>query len=135
MYPWYVINNDLSKYYSELYTRPVVISKQIKNDRKSHWIRYLIKFLFITICCLGCGYHVYSIVGLFIQRPTNVNIEAEASLKFELPAISICVNKIQTLNRNKTLYEIPTVEDILKKYDLPQELMVFHKKAFLRNVS
>jgi hypothetical protein len=45
------------------------------------------------------------------------------------------VNKIQTLNRNKTLYEIPTVEDILKKYDLPQELMVFHKKAFLRNVS
>ncbi len=73
MYPWYVINNDLSKYYSQLYTRTVVISKQIKNDRKSQWIRYLIKLLFITICCLGCGYHVYSIVELFIQRQTNVH--------------------------------------------------------------
>jgi hypothetical protein len=72
MHPWFVINSDLSKYYSQLYTRSVVMSKQIKNDRKSQWIRYLIKLLFITICCLGCGYHVYSIVGLFIQRQTNL---------------------------------------------------------------
>jgi hypothetical protein len=112
----------------------VVISKQIKNDRKSQWIRYLIKFLFITICCLGCGYHVYSIVRLFIQRPTNVNIEAEASPKFELPAVSVCVNTIQTLNRNKTLDQFPSVEDILKKYDLPQELMAFHKKLFREKI-
>lgn len=128
IYPWYVTNNDLSKCYSQLHTRPAIISKKIKtNDRKSQWIRYLIKILFIYICCLGCGYHVYSIVMLFIQRPTNVIIETEASLKFELPAVSVCVNTIQTLNRNKTLDQIPSVKDILKKYYKPEELMAFSK--------
>src|SRR5882757_8289439 len=91
-------------------------------------------------CLLGCVFHLYTLNRIYFSYETTTNVKYEYEINAEIPAISLCFDKISMISYvkyDKALkqYNESNLLDVINNKSIGEQFNLFVSPRRLFNIS